>query len=85
MDVGRQNLNHALDNGCEDLDCEIHNPDVIETDAERLTAQAWFYAGGMAFMEKMDEQYSRFGAYNSDSIAKAIIEFRSEYNIHRAP
>lgn len=44
-DAGELNLAHAREGRCFDPDCEIHNPDVIEDDAERLTALAWFTAG----------------------------------------
>ena len=49
--TGEMNLKHALDNLCEDPDCEIHNPEVIEDEAESLTARAWFYAGAMAYRD----------------------------------
>lgn len=43
--VGQNNLKHVLAGDCNDPDCEIHNPAVIEDESERLTACAWFLAG----------------------------------------
>jgi hypothetical protein len=45
---GPNNLNHVLDSmqrPCTDPDCELHHPEVIEEESERLTATAWFIAG----------------------------------------
>jgi hypothetical protein len=44
---GMRNLEHAREGLglCNDPDCEIHNPEVIEPTNERLTALAWFLAG----------------------------------------
>ena len=56
MSVGGANLDHVLTTEvCVDPDCELHYPEVIETDSERLTALAWFFAGAQA-MGKMLEQ-----------------------------
>ena len=82
MSVGINNLAHAVENDCEDPDCEIHSPEVIETERERLTAMAWFYAGAMAFREAMEEQYRRHDSvYNSDSITAAVMQIRREHVI----
>ncbi len=48
MIAARRNLEHAIANACADPDCEIHHPDIIETESERLTAVAWFLAGALA-------------------------------------
>ena len=50
MANGHQNYTHAALRSviCRDPDCEIHRPEVIEDQAERLTALAWFYAGAEA-------------------------------------
>ena len=47
-----ENLRHAPED-CTDPDCELHNPEVIETEAERLTMTAFFYAGALALIELM--------------------------------
>jgi hypothetical protein len=83
ISVHKQNLEHALDNGCEDPDCEIHHPEVIEEEPERDTAKAWFYAGAMAYMELLDERFSKSGKYNSTTISEAIIDLRGKHGIHR--
>ena len=54
-DVAKRNLDHAIENSCTDPDCEIHRPEVIEGDAERLTAKAWFYAGACALVDQMEK------------------------------
>lgn len=48
MAAGKKNLIHALADVCEDPDCEIHAPTVIEDEDQRLTALAWYYAGATA-------------------------------------
>jgi len=46
--VGKQNLQHALDDMCTDNDCEIHNPEVgFEEEVVTETDLAFFYAGAM--------------------------------------
>ena len=45
MNFPEQNFTHAVLNDCEDPDCEIHCPWVIEDPVERWTAMAWFLAG----------------------------------------
>jgi hypothetical protein len=44
IERGIRNLAHA-GTACSDPDCEIHHPEVIESQAERATALAWFNAG----------------------------------------
>ena len=53
--VAKRNLNHALSGKCNDPDCEIHMPSVIEDRAQRLTALAWFIAGAMAAQDSMEK------------------------------
>lgn len=54
MDKGRENLTHALTNNCEDLDCEIHNPDVgIQEGTVSLTNLAFFVAGACKASEQL--------------------------------
>lgn len=56
MGTGLQNLNHVLQlPECHDPDCELHHPDVIEEEDERLTATAWQLVGawkGIALVEE---------------------------------
>jgi len=47
---------------CTDPDCEIHNPEVIESDEERYTSKAMFLAGAHAML----------GALESDEIQETI-------------
>jgi len=51
LNVGTHNLRHALTWSCNDPDCEIHNPEVIEDDANRLTHQAFFLAGATTLID----------------------------------
>jgi hypothetical protein len=51
--MGKQNLAHVLEGRCEDRDCELHNPFAIEDESSRLTAMAWFIAGGERMVEVM--------------------------------
>jgi hypothetical protein len=43
--ISARNLHHVLTEECHDPDCELHHPERIEDDRERLTALAWFLAG----------------------------------------
>jgi len=52
-----RNLQHVLDDAnrvCMDPDCELHNPEVIESDAERYTAKAFFLAGVNAMLHTLE-------------------------------
>lgn len=56
--VGKQNLQHALDDNCTDPDCEIHNPDVgfLEESVD-LTDLAFFVAGYFAGIAALSDQH----------------------------
>ena len=56
--VGLNNLIHAT-MPCEDPDCEIHCPWVIEDDASCLTAIAWFVAGAQHVTMTQAEREAR--------------------------
>lgn len=59
---GINNLHHVI-TMCEDPDCEIHQPQVIEDESSRLTACAWYVAGMLATRDAlsnaMDEAVDR--------------------------
>ena len=65
MSAGERNLRHALgdfngDTCCEDPECELHQPQVIEDENQRLTALAWFLAGAAMWDEYLtQEQHPR--------------------------
>lgn len=51
---GVENLKHALENNCDDPDCEIHNPDVgIQEGTVSLTNLAFFVAGAASMKEQL--------------------------------
>lgn len=53
--AGFQNLDHVLQGNCAVPDCELHYPFAIEDEAQRLTAMAWFIAGGERMVELMQD------------------------------
>jgi hypothetical protein len=55
MNVPEANITHALYHDCQDPDCEIHNPDVIEDEPSRLTSLAFFHAGGRTALGLVEE------------------------------
>jgi hypothetical protein len=60
--AGFKNIHHAMSGKCEDPDCEIHNPCVIEDEGSRLTAMAWFIAGGERMTEVMADHINEIFA-----------------------
>ena len=54
--MGKQNLAHAMNDECQDPDCEIHIPTNIEDDNSMLTALAWYLVGAKA-MARMIENH----------------------------
>lgn len=85
MTVGQRNLEHVLEfeTSCTDPDCELHRPEVIESDEERYTAKAWFLAGAKAMMRSIDDAYEERGSYDSNSLAMAIMELREKHGLTR--
>ena len=81
--VGRQNLLHAYA-ACEDPDCEIHHPEVIEEYASRATAKAWWAAGMHEFQEAI---YQRLRDNDDrtnpawDHVENAMAELTAAHNL----
>jgi hypothetical protein len=66
MTVGQTNIAHVLQDGnCDDPDCELHHPEVIETESERNTACAWYLAGAFAMELKIRSEYRNQDDYTS--------------------
>ena len=57
MTTAQRNLEHARHNSadCGDPDCEIHSPWVIEDEASRLTAIAWWIAGAKTTSSEIED------------------------------
>lgn len=63
-EVAQRNLEHAIANDCVDPDCEIHNPEVIESAPERYTAKAMFLAGALSLVWHMEHLEGELDAEN---------------------
>ena len=51
-------LQHALDNTCEDPDCELHHPDVaIDEGVITEVHLAYFYAGAMTMQDLISNAF----------------------------
>lgn len=72
MTVGQRNLNHVLHGFCNDPDCELHHPEVIEDDEQSLTARAWFLAGAIAYRD----------LYGHDRLVGALTELKDQHDLH---
>lgn len=71
--IGKQNLQHALDDNCTDPDCEIHNPDVgFGEETVGLTEYAFYIAGYLAGAAAMGDQYDSVKGNLRDEVNMVI-------------
>jgi hypothetical protein len=72
-EVGRRNLEHALEDTCTDPDCEIHNPDVgYGEETVDLTDLAFFVAGYLAGAAAMGDRYDSVKGNLRDEMQQLI-------------
>jgi hypothetical protein len=72
-EVGRRNLDHALEDMCTDPDCEIHNPDVaMAEEVIDLTDLAMYVAGYLAGAAAMGDQYDSVKGNLRDEVKQMI-------------
>ena len=76
---GRKNLLHAY-SACDDPDCEIHNPEVIEDHNERRTAKAW-YVVAMYEMQECIQAALRCDADPWEAIDQAVKHLQDDHKL----
>jgi hypothetical protein len=77
--VGQRNLEHVLEDSCTDPDCELHNPEVIETSEERWTAKAWFLAGSHAMLRALESE--EITSTHEDPLVAALAHVKVQHGL----
>lgn len=81
MAADENNLRHALENNCDDPDCEIHNPDVGIREGTVSFTNLAFYIAGACNMQAMllNEVENSF----EENLKENFIDYHKEaFNIH---